>query len=58
MAGRAGGYLRIVRLGRRPGDGAETAVVELVGREKLGPPPGKPPKAKKEAKEKVGAGSA
>lgn len=54
-AGRAGGYTRIVRLGRRSGDGAEMAVFELVDREKLGAPPGKPPKAKKEAKEKAGA---
>lgn len=60
-AGRPGGYTRIVRLGRRPGDGAESAVLELVDREKLGPPPGAPPvgatKAAKEAKEKAGAGT-
>jgi len=54
-ADRKGGYTRIVRMGRRPGDGAEEAVLELVDREKLGPPPGRPYPAtkKKEAKEKV-----
>jgi large subunit ribosomal protein L17 len=52
---RKGGYTRIVRLGHRPGDGAEMAVLELVDREKLGAAPGKPPKTKKEAKEKAGA---
>lgn len=54
-AERAGGYTRILRLSRRPGDGAETAVWELVDREKLGPPPGKPVIVKKEAKEKAAA---
>ncbi len=54
FAERAGGYTRIVRLGRRPGDGAEVAVLELVDREKLGPPPGKPV-IKKAAKEQAGA---
>ena len=57
-AERPGGYTRILRLGRRSGDGAEMAVLELVDREKLGPPPGKPPvKKKAETKEKVGAGT-
>jgi large subunit ribosomal protein L17 len=54
-AERKGGYTRIVRLGRRPGDGAEVAVLELVDREKLGPPPGKPVFKKKEPKEQAGA---
>lgn len=31
FADRAGGYARIVRLGRRKGDGAETAILELLG---------------------------
>ena len=30
VAGRAGGYTRIVKLGRRQGDGAEVAILELV----------------------------
>jgi large subunit ribosomal protein L17 len=55
FVGRPGGYTRIMRLGRRPGDGAEIAILELVEREALGVPPGKPPKIKKEAKEKESA---
>ncbi|MGH9426888.1 MAG: 50S ribosomal protein L17 [Terriglobia bacterium] len=30
VASRPGGYTRVVKLGRRPGDGAELAVIELV----------------------------
>ncbi len=33
FAGRAGGYTRLLRVGFRKGDGAETAQVELVGSE-------------------------
>jgi len=31
FAGRPGGYTRIVKLGHRPGDGAELARIELLG---------------------------
>lgn len=41
VASRAGGYTRVVKLGRRQGDGAEVAVLELVdyntGQEKAAP---------------------
>ena len=33
FASRPGGYTRILRLGPRPGDGAEMAIVELIGSE-------------------------
>ncbi len=55
FADRNGGYTRILRLGRRPGDGAEEAVLELVGRETLGPPPGKPTWQKKKPTEEPAA---
>lgn len=47
FADRKGGYTRIVRLGRRPGDGAETAILEWTN---FAPPA---PKTKTEAKAKA-----
>jgi large subunit ribosomal protein L17 len=58
FAQRKGGYTRIIKLGFRPGDGAQVAILELIGSEY------KPPKAeekkrgkkaKKEEKEAPGA---
>ncbi|HXK62227.1 MAG TPA: 50S ribosomal protein L17 [Acidobacteriota bacterium] len=54
FADRNGGYCRIVRLGVRKGDGAETAIIELLGSEYR---PGKPAKGEKKAKAKAEAAS-
>jgi large subunit ribosomal protein L17 len=35
FAGRNGGYTRVIKLGRRQGDGAELAIIELVGYESV-----------------------
>lgn len=51
FAGRPGGYTRILRLGPRRGDGAEMAIVELIGSEYK-------PEKKAEEKGKKGAGGA
>ena len=56
FAARPGGYTRILRLGPRQGDGAEMAIVELIGSEWK--PEKKDEKGKKETTAKGGKGDA
>ncbi len=65
MSERPGGYLRIVKLGHRQGDGAEMAILELVDFQPTAPsPPPEEPKGKKakgseaEGGEEAGKGKA
>src|SRR5438309_10584554 len=51
IASRPGGYTRVVKLGRRFGDGAEIAILELVDYN-TGEAPAKKAKPKKESKKK------
>ena len=58
VATRAGGYTRVVKLGRRHGDGAEVAVLELVdyntGQEKATTKPAAKATARKKTEKKAG----
>jgi large subunit ribosomal protein L17 len=54
VSARPGGYTRIVKLGRRPGDGAEVAVLELVDFQGAARPE-KPTKTEKSAKHPKGS---
>jgi large subunit ribosomal protein L17 len=51
-ADRNGGYTKIVRTGFRHGDGAELALIEMIGR--IAPPPKPEKKKKKEKKAEAG----
>ncbi len=57
FAQRNGGYTRIVRLGRRKGDGSEMALIELIGSELEAPAPEKKGRKKKKAKPEAAAES-
>ncbi len=67
-ADRKGGYTRIIKLGFRDGDGAQTALIELIGSEYKSEKGedkaakkvrrGKAPRPKKESEEKAGAKTA
>lgn len=49
---RPGGYTRVVKLGNRPGDGADVAIIELVDYNNLSDKKAKPSTEKKETKPK------
>src|SRR6266496_3735910 len=57
FAQRNGGYTRIIRLGWRDGDGAQMAILELLGSEYKGEKAGET-KGEKKAKKKAGKGEA
>jgi large subunit ribosomal protein L17 len=50
---RAGGYTRVVRVGRRPGDNAEVSVIELLDRAPVAEPEKKSEEKKSERKTKA-----
>ncbi len=53
-ANRAGGYTRVVKLGRRAGDAAPVSIVELVDRQGAEQPKKKPPRRRGESRETGG----
>lgn len=53
FAGRPGGYTRTLKLGPRPGDGADMAIVELIGSEPVFKKQKEERKARRDRKEKA-----